>query len=70
VVVVIISLVIAQTLKLLMKSFFSHVEFGDNKKVEIKGRGDVAIHSNKGNTKCIHNVFYSPSIGRNLLSVA
>jgi hypothetical protein len=37
--------------------------------VEIKGRGDVKIHSNEGNKKHIHDVFYSLSIGQNLLSV-
>jgi hypothetical protein len=51
------------------EEFSSHVELGDNKKVEIKGQGDVAIHLNEGNKKCIHDVFYSPSIGQNLLSV-
>jgi len=51
------------------EEFPSHVELGDNKRVEIKGRGDVAIHSNEGNKKCIHNVFYSPNIGQSLLSV-
>ncbi|KAG6740484.1 hypothetical protein POTOM_055935 [Populus tomentosa] len=29
------------------EEFSSHVELGDNKRVEIKGRGDVAIHTNK-----------------------
>jgi len=51
------------------EEFSSHIELGDNKRVEIKERGDVAIHSNKGNKKCIHYVFYYPSIGQNLLSV-
>lgn len=51
------------------EGFSSHIELGDNKRVEIKGRGDVVIHSNKGNKKHIHDVFYSPSIGQNLLSV-
>jgi hypothetical protein len=37
--------------------------------MDIKGRRDVAIHSNEGNKKCIHDVFYSPRIGQNLLSV-
>jgi len=61
--------VIAQTLKLLMKlillilnlvnfetldeAYSSHIELGDNKRVEIKRRGDVAIHSNKDNKKFI-----------------
>jgi len=51
------------------EAFSSHVELGDNKRVEIKGSGDVKIHSNEGNKKYIHEVFYSPSIGQNLLSV-
>ena len=51
------------------EGFSSHIELGDNKGVEIKGRGDVVIHSNKGNKKRIYDVFYSPSIGQNLLSV-
>lgn len=33
------------------EAYSSLVELGDNKRVEIKKRGDVAIHSNKGNTK-------------------
>jgi hypothetical protein len=37
--------------------------------VEIKGWCDIAIHSNEGNKKYIHDMFYSPSIGQNLLNV-
>jgi len=51
------------------EAFSSHVELSDNKRVEIKGCGDVKIHSNEGNKKHIHDVFYSPNIGQNLLSV-
>jgi len=51
--------------KTLDEEFCSHIELGDNKKVKIKGKGDVAIHSNEGNKKYIHDVFYSPSIGQN-----
>ena len=50
------------------EEFCSYIELGNNKKMEIKEIGDVAIHSNKGNKKYIHDVFYSPSIGQNLLS--
>ena len=39
------------------EEFSSYVELGDSKRVKIKGRGDVAIHSNEGNKKCIHDVF-------------
>jgi hypothetical protein len=35
------------------EAYSSHIELGDNKRVEIKRRGDVAIHSNKDNKKII-----------------
>jgi hypothetical protein len=35
------------------EAYSSHIELGDNKRVEIKRRGDVAIHSNKDNKKFI-----------------
>jgi hypothetical protein len=44
--------------------FSSYIELDDNKRVEIKGRCDVLIHSNKDNKKCIYDVFYSPSVGQ------
>ena len=45
------------------------VKLGDNKEVQVQGRGTVAIKTNQGKVKLIHDVQYVPDIAHNLMSV-
>ena len=47
----------------------SKVRLGDDKQLEVAGVGIVAIKSDNGNVKLIHNVQYVPLLAYNLLSV-
>lgn len=49
-------------------SFYSQVELGDIKKVWIKRKGMVAVHTQEDKEKNICDVHYSPSITQNLMS--
>lgn len=49
-------------------SFYSQVELGDIKKVWIKSKGLVAVHTQEDKEKNICDVNYSPSITQNLMS--
>ncbi|KAG6486608.1 hypothetical protein ZIOFF_055186 [Zingiber officinale] len=50
-------------------SYNSLLELGDSKKLKIEGKGVVAIKAANGEEKQINDVFYSPCITQNLLSV-
>jgi len=45
------------------------VTLGDNKKIQVKGRGTLSINTSKGNTKILQDVMLVPSLSRNLLSI-
>ncbi|KAG6470938.1 hypothetical protein ZIOFF_072026 [Zingiber officinale] len=49
--------------------FSTQVELGDSKRVSIEGQGVVAVFTEGGNKKHIHDVYYSSKITHNLLSV-
>ncbi|KAG6529457.1 hypothetical protein ZIOFF_011655 [Zingiber officinale] len=49
--------------------FSTQVELGDSKHVSIEGQGVVAVFTEGGNKKHIHDVYYSSKITHNLLSV-
>ncbi|GKV16453.1 hypothetical protein SLEP1_g27093 [Rubroshorea leprosula] len=45
------------------------VWLGDNEKVQIEGKGTIAIRTKSGIEKLIHDVYYIPNLAHNLLSV-
>ena len=47
----------------------SEVRLGDNKTVQVDGKGTIAICSSTGKKKLLHDVFFVPSLAHNLLSV-
>ena len=50
------------------RSSHNKVKIGNGALMEVKGKGDVVIHTTKG-IKTIHDVLYVPSLCENLLSV-
>ncbi|KAH0680943.1 hypothetical protein KY284_022028 [Solanum tuberosum] len=51
------------------KSLKSEVRLGDNKPVKVEGNGTIAIKTNQGNVKLLHDVQYVPNLAHNLSSV-
>nr|ABW74566.1 integrase [Boechera divaricarpa] len=45
------------------------VKLGNDKEVQVEGRGVVAVHNGHGNLKLIYGVYYIPDLAHNLLSV-
>ncbi|KAL1211506.1 Retrovirus-related Pol polyprotein from transposon TNT 1-94 [Cardamine amara subsp. amara] len=45
------------------------VKLGDDKEVQVEGRGVVAVQNGDGNIKLIYDVYYIPDLAQNLLSV-
>lgn len=45
------------------------VKLGNNKEIQIEGKGTVAIKTESGTEKLIHDVYYIPGLAYNLLSV-
>ncbi|PKA46818.1 Retrovirus-related Pol polyprotein from transposon TNT 1-94 [Apostasia shenzhenica] len=45
------------------------VRLGDDKQVEVEGKGTLVIKTAQGNTKHLDNVFFVPKLAHNLLSV-
>ena len=45
------------------------VRLGDNKEVQVEGKGIVAIKTIQGKVKLLQNVQYIPSLAHNLLRV-
>ena len=52
----------------LNEKFRSIVSFGDLSTVNVMGKGNINIRTKNGCVKIISNVFYVPSLKRNLLS--
>ncbi|KAL5814583.1 hypothetical protein ACOSQ4_025224 [Xanthoceras sorbifolium] len=53
---------------ILNDSFQSEVKIGDDKRLQVKGKGDILIQTKKG-VKRITDVLYVPGLKHNLLSV-
>ena len=51
------------------RSYTSVVKLGDEKLRKFEGIGTVAVHTEEGNQKFIHDVLYVLSLSQNLLSV-
>lgn len=49
--------------------FKMKVRLGDNKEIQVMGRGTVAILPKQGNLELLHNVQFAPNLAHNLLSV-
>ncbi|XP_009777772.1 uncharacterized protein [Nicotiana sylvestris] len=47
----------------------SDVRLGDNKKIQVEGRGTVRIRTSQGNAKILEDVMFVPSLSHNLLSI-
>ena len=47
----------------------SHVCFGDESKVEIKGKGTILFELKNGGHKILPNVYYIPKMKNNILSI-
>ncbi|RVW94747.1 Retrovirus-related Pol polyprotein from transposon TNT 1-94 [Vitis vinifera] len=45
------------------------VKLGDDKQVQVEGKGTVAVNNGHGNVKFLYNVYFIPSLTQNLLSV-
>ncbi|KAL6312732.1 hypothetical protein AAG906_015139 [Vitis piasezkii] len=45
------------------------VKLGDDKQVQVEGKGTVAVNNGHGNVKLLYNVYFIPSLTQNLLSV-
>ncbi|XP_020243384.1 uncharacterized protein LOC109821619 [Asparagus officinalis] len=45
------------------------VKLGDNKNIQVEGEGTVAIKTNNGKVKLLHDVQFVPKLAHNLLSV-
>ncbi|KAL4353097.1 hypothetical protein GQ457_06G014620 [Hibiscus cannabinus] len=51
------------------ETFKQKVTLGDNKQIQVEGKGNVAVKSSFGNVKLLYDVYYIPSLSQNLLSV-
>jgi hypothetical protein len=51
------------------RSYSSVVKLGDGKLKKVEGKGTIAVNTNGGNRKFIHDVLYVPSLSQNLPSV-
>ncbi|KMT07734.1 hypothetical protein BVRB_6g146570 [Beta vulgaris subsp. vulgaris] len=47
----------------------SEVRLGDDKKVQVEGKGTIAISTSNGKKKLLQDVFFVPNLAHNLLSV-
>ncbi|XP_074289330.1 uncharacterized protein LOC141614485 [Silene latifolia] len=47
----------------------SEVRLGDDKVVQVEGKGTITLSTSSGKKKLIHNVLFVPSLAHNLLSV-
>ncbi|KAJ8769958.1 hypothetical protein K2173_009040 [Erythroxylum novogranatense] len=45
------------------------VNVGDNKKIQVEGRGTISIKTSLGNAKILQDVMFVPSLSHNLLSI-
>ncbi|RVW83084.1 Retrovirus-related Pol polyprotein from transposon TNT 1-94 [Vitis vinifera] len=45
------------------------VKLGDDKQVQVEGKGTMAVNNGHGNVKLLYNVYFIPSLTQNLLSV-
>ncbi|KAH7654917.1 RNA-directed DNA polymerase protein, partial [Dioscorea alata] len=45
------------------------VKLGDNKEIQVAGKGFIGVTMKNGETKLIHNVQFVPNLAHNLLSV-
>ena len=46
-----------------------NVRLGDNKQIQVEGKGTIEVKTNQGKVKYLDNVFYIPTLSHNLLSV-
>lgn len=45
------------------------VKLGNDKQIQVEGRGTIAIKTLLGKTKLLHNVHFATKLAHNLLSV-
>lgn len=45
------------------------VKLGNNKQIEVEGKGIIVVNTSQGKEKFLHNVFFIFSLAHNLLSV-
>ncbi|XAR59466.1 RNA-directed DNA polymerase [Bertholletia excelsa] len=45
------------------------VRLGDDKLIQVEGKGTIALETKGGKVKFLHDVFFIPSLSHNLLSV-
>ena len=45
------------------------VKFGDNSRIQIKGRGEIEVSQKDGSTFCLGNVLFVPKLEANILSL-
>lgn len=47
----------------------SDVTLGDNKKIQVEGKGTISFTTNQGKTKILQDVMLVPDLSHNLLSI-
>ncbi|KAJ4807357.1 polyprotein [Rhynchospora pubera] len=50
------------------ESFKHHVKLGDNKSIQVEGKGTVSVSTTSG-MRYLYNVYYIPKLSQNLLSI-
>ncbi|CAN0883957.1 hypothetical protein LINGRAHAP2_LOCUS14694 [Linum grandiflorum] len=50
-------------------TYRSHVNIGDDKRLEVVGKGTILVKGKEGNKTLIQEVLYVPKLNQNLLSV-
>ena len=45
------------------------VKFGDNSRIQIKGKGDIEVNQRDGSILCLGNVLFVPKLEANILSL-
>ena len=45
------------------------VRLGDNKQIQVEGKGTIEVKTNQGKVKYVDNVLFVPTLSQNLLSV-
>ena len=46
-----------------------NVRLGDNKQIQVEGKGTIEVKTNQGKVKYLDNVFFVPTLSHNLFSI-
>jgi transposase InsO family protein len=51
------------------ESYKKVVKLGDDKEIQVEGKGNIAVQTSSHNTRILHDVYYIPQLSHNLLSI-